>query len=170
VFLALACSGGIANPSSPAMKSFALILVLAACGSKAAPTTAATTPADHGTAAVATLPDVAFDQLDHDQRIEFMKQKVMPAMQPVFQNHDAKKYADFTCKTCHGSQAAEGHFDMPSTETPKLNFKDMGKWKKEDLEWMSKEVKPAMAKLLARPEFTPENPKGFGCQDCHTTE
>ncbi|NVB84381.1 MAG: hypothetical protein HOV81_38760 [Kofleriaceae bacterium] len=149
----------------------ASIVFLAACGSKAAPTT--TTPPTGetgGSAAVATLPDVPFEQLDQDQRVEFMKQKVMPAMKPIFQNHDATKYAEFSCKTCHGEQAAQGHFDMPNADLPKLNFGDMSKYKKEDLEWMGKEVKPAMAKLLSLPEFTPENPKGFGCLHCHTQE
>jgi hypothetical protein len=42
------------------------------------------------------------------------------------------------------------------------------KYKKEDLEWMGKEVKPAMAKLLQQSEWTPENQKGFGCNGCHT--
>jgi hypothetical protein len=101
-----------------------------------------------------------------------MKQKVVPAMKPIFQNHDPKGYAEFGCKTCHGEQAMQGHFDMPNPDLPKLNFKDqaaMAKFKKEDLEWMAKEVKPEMAKLLSLPEFTPENPKGFGCTGCHTT-
>jgi hypothetical protein len=148
----------------------ASIVFLAACGSKAAPTTTTPTGDTGGTAAVATLPDVPFEQLDHDQRIEFMKQKVMPAMQPIFQNHDAKKYAEFSCKTCHGEQAAHGHFDMPNADLPKLNFGDTSKYDKDDLEWMGNEVKPAMAKLLSLPEFTPENPKGFGCLHCHTQE
>jgi hypothetical protein len=77
------------------------------------------------------------------------------------------------CVTCHGEQAKQGHFDMPSPDLPKLLFKDkaaMAKFKKEDLEWMAKEVKPTMAKLLSQPEFTPDNPKGIGCQNCHTTE
>ena len=154
------------------MKLFLVsIFFLAACGSKAAPTTTTPSPSGEtgGTAAVATLPDVAFEQLDHDQRIEFMKQKVMPAMKPIFQNHDATKYAEFSCKTCHGEQAAQGHFDMPNPDLPKLDFNDMSKWKKEDLEWMGKEVKPTMAKLLSLPEYTPENPKGFGCTACHTS-
>lgn len=146
----------------------ASIVFLAACGSKAVPSTTTPTGETGGTAAVATLPDVPFEQLEHDQRIEFMKQKVMPAMEPIFKNHDATKYADFTCKTCHGEQAAQGHFDMPNPDLPKLDFKDMSKFKKEDLEWMGKEVKPTMAKLLSLPEYTPENPKGFGCTGCHT--
>jgi hypothetical protein len=151
------------------MKLLPILLLAAACGSKAAPAT--TTPATEDK--TVTLPEgVAFEQLDQDQRIEFMKQKVVPAMQPIFQNHDAKKFAEFGCKTCHGEQAAEGHFDMPNPALPKLNFKDpsaMAKFSKQDMEWMAKEVKPTMAKLLSQPEFTPENPTGFGCTGCHTT-
>jgi mono/diheme cytochrome c family protein len=144
-----------------------LVPALAACGSKSS---SATSPqADN---AKVVLPDVPFDQLDQDQRVEFMKQKVVPAMEPVFKNHDPKEYAEFGCQTCHGKQAAQGHFDMPTTDIPKLSFKDMSKFKPEDLEWMGKEVKPAMAKLLGRPEFDPEkpDPKAFGCQNCHTVE
>lgn len=151
------------------MKLLPILLLAAACGSKAAP--AATTPPEEKTV---VLPEgVPFDQLDQDQRIEFMKQKVVPAMQPIFQNHDPKEFAEFGCKTCHGEQAEQGHFDMPNPGLPKLNFKDqaaMAKFSKEDLEWMANEVKPTMAKLLSEPEFTPENPNGFGCTGCHTTE
>lgn len=148
-----------------------LLLVAAACGSKAAPTTTTTPPAEEKTV---VLPEgVPFDQLDQDQRIEFMKQKVVPTMQPIFQNHDPKEFAEFGCKTCHGEQAAQGHFDMPNPGLPKLDFKDqaaMAKFSKEDMEWMAKEVKPAMAKLLSEPEYTPETPNGFGCTGCHTAE
>lgn len=141
-----------------------LFVAAAACGGKSS---SSTTPAEP--AAVA-LPDKPFDELDHDQKIEFMKQKVMPAMAPVFKNHDAEEFAEFGCKTCHGPQAEQGHFDMPSTELPKLNFNDMSQWKKEDLDWMGNEVKPTMAKLLSRPEYSEENPTGFGCPACHVVE
>ena len=116
------------------------------------------------------LPDVPFDQLDHDQRIEFMKQKVVPEMKRIFQSHDASDFAGFGCVTCHGDQAKEGHFDMPNPKLPKLNFGDMSKFKKEDVEWMEKEVKPAMARILGVPEYSKDNPKGFGCPACHTLE
>jgi hypothetical protein len=97
-----------------------------------------------------------------------MKQKVVPALKPLFQNHDAKKYAEFGCKTCHGKEVDAGKYDMPNAELPKLDFNDMSKFKKEDIEWMSKDIKPTMAKLLQQPEMTKENPKGFGCLECHT--
>ena len=149
------------------MKFFALSLVVlaASCGSK--PPVAEPTPNGEGSAKM-VLPDVAFEKLDHDQRIEFMKQKVMPVMKPIFQNHDAKDFAEFGCDTCHGKQAKEGHFDMPNPDLPKLNFADMSKFKKEDLEWMGKEVEPTMGKILGLELYSESNPTGFGCLACHT--
>ena len=150
------------------MKWIAL-LVLAACGSKPPPPTTPPPPV-----ATAVLPDVPFDQLDPEQQVQFMKQKVVPAMKPMFQNHDGKKFAEFGCKTCHGKQVDDGHYDMPNAELPKLVFKEFkagtSKFAKADVEWMAKEVKPTMAKLLQLPEFTPDRPNGFACNACHPTE
>ena len=145
----------------------AVVLFAAGCGAKS-PGPAAPTQAEP-TASVA-LPDLPFDKLDHDQRIEFMKQKVIPAMKPVFQRHDPKGFADFGCQTCHGPEAKDGHFDMPNPRLPKLNFGDMSKFSKEDIEWMGKEVLPTMAQVLGEPVHSKENPKGFGCLHCHTQE
>jgi len=146
----------------------ASLVVAAACGSK---TPATTTPTGDGTgSATAVLPDVPFDKLDHDQQIQFMKEKVVPAMEPIFKNHDPKEFAEFGCKTCHGDGAEKGEFEMPNPNLPKLNFNDMSKHKKEDLEWMGGQVKPTMAKLLQEPEMTQESPTGFGCLACHTAE
>jgi cytochrome c553 len=154
-----------------AFVSFAFLL---ACGGKSSPATTTTTPAPAEPAAHAVLPDVAFDQLDQDQRAEFMKQHVITPMKAAFQQHDATKFAKFTCETCHGKGAAEGHFDMPNPELPKLVVKELmsgtSKYKKADVEWMGKEIKPAMAKILKLPEWTPETPKGFGCNGCHVME
>ncbi len=156
------------------MKTLALFasLMLAACGSKTTTTTTTATPAGGGSGDVAKapLPDVPFDSLDHDQRIQFMKEKVVPTMEPLFKNHDAKKFAEFGCVTCHGEGAKEGKFDMPNEKLPKLFGPSMSKLKKEDVEWMGKEIKPTMAKLLQQPEYSEENPKGFGCLECHTPE
>jgi hypothetical protein len=147
---------------------FASLALAAACGGKT-PATTTTGGGDTGSAAPA-LPDVAFEKLDHDQQIQFMKEVVVPTMGPLFKNHDAQKYAEFGCKTCHGEGAEKGEFDMPNPNLPKLNFADMSKHKKEDLDWMGKEIKPTMAKLLKEAEYSPENPKGFGCLQCHTAE
>jgi hypothetical protein len=109
------------------------------------------------------LPDVPFDQLDRDQRAEFMKQRVIPTMAPLFASR-----TQLTCETCHGKPVA-GHYAMPNPALPKLG-NDLSKFKPEDVKWMALEVKPTIAKLLGRPEFSPTNPTGFGCSVCHTLE
>jgi mono/diheme cytochrome c family protein len=136
-----------------------------ACASKSPPP-ASPQPAEGSAAMV--LPDVPFENLDHEQRIAFMKQRVMPVMTPVFKNHNPKDFAEFGCHTCHGEQAKAGHFDMPNPKLPQLNFKDLSKFKKEDLEWMGKQVMPAMGQVLNLPLYSEDNPTGFGCLACHT--
>ena len=131
-----------------------LLLLAAACGAK---------PPPGAGSATAVLPDVPFEELDHDQRIQFMKQVVMPAMAPLFQRHDPQEYANFGCATCHGPGADRGEFHMPSDKLPKLNFADLRTFQERDLEFMKAEVKPTMAKLLKEPEHSAEHPRGFGC-------
>jgi hypothetical protein len=166
-----ACGRARVRSIIPRMKQLAFVLVLAACGSKAAAPSSDTTPAK-GAEAPPALPDVPFAQLDHGQRIEFMKQKVMPTMKPIFQKHDAKRYADFGCATCHGEQANQGHFDMPNAGLPKIGrTKEFyARFKPEDLQWMGQDVMPTMAGLVGLPpSFTDPAPKdGFGCGNCHT--
>jgi hypothetical protein len=162
--------GGLARPRSAgrisrAMKYAALgslLLTVVACGPKSGPDEPAT----------AVLPDVPFEQLDHDQKIQFMKQVVVPTMAPLFQRHDPDKFAEFNCKTCHGDAADRGHFHMPSDKLTKLNLARMGKFDQHDIDFMTNEVKPMMAKLLEEEEHSPDNPRGFGCLHCHqqTTE
>jgi hypothetical protein len=140
-------------------------LFAAACGAN--PTsTADTTPREGNAAAV--LPDVPFEDLDHDQRVEFMKQKVVPTMKPIFQAHDPKDFADFGCQTCHGDGFKQGNFEMPNPKLPKLDFANIGKYKREDVEWMKTQVFPTMGKLLRIPLQSADNPKGFNCLNCHT--
>jgi hypothetical protein len=120
-----------------------------------------------GGGATAVLPDVPFENLDHDQRIQFMKQVVVPTMKPLFQEHKPGQYGKFGCKTCHGDDADRGEFHMPSDKLPKLNFADMSKFQERDIDWMKNVVKPTMARLLKEPEHSQDNPKGFGCLHCH---
>jgi hypothetical protein len=149
------------------MRAILLVALITACGGKSTPATSTTTTAPAETAAK-PLPDVPFDQLDQDQRAQFMKEKVVPAMKPVFQNHDPKMFAEFGCKTCHGKEAAQGHFDMPNADLPKIGKStDWSQFKKENIDWMKNEVAPTMAKVMNMPEWSPENPKGFGCLACH---
>ncbi len=153
------------------MKSLALIAVLlaAACGSKSSSSTTPTGGGD-GSAVAAPLPDVPFDSLNHDQKIQFMKEKVVPTMGPLFKEHDPQEFAEFGCVTCHGEGAKEGKFHMPNDKLPKLFGPSMDKHKKEDIEWMGKVIKPTMAKILQEPEYSEQVPDGFGCLHCHEQE
>ncbi len=137
-----------------ALGSILLAVVVVACGPPPEP-------------ARPVLPDVPFEQLDHDQKIQFMKEVVEPAMRPMFQGHDPKEFASFGCKTCHGPDADRGHYHMPSDELPKLNLADMSQFEQRDIDFMQAKVKPTMARLLKEPEHSPENPRGFGCLHCH---
>ncbi len=97
----------------------------------------------------------------------FMKAKVMPAMTKVFQDYDAKEYANFSCKTCHGKEMKP----KPAMALPELNMK-AGKMveaeKKPELaKFMHEKVVPAMAELFGKQPYDPKTNSGFGCAGCH---
>jgi hypothetical protein len=125
--------------------------------------------ADGSGSAADAEPESEFDKLSHDDKVKFMKQKVMPAMKAAFQKFDPKEFANFTCKTCHGKDPQKSKYEMPTADLPKLDFEKIkaGKEEPKMVEFMSKVVKPEMAKLLGAPEMT-ETQKGFGCLNCHT--
>lgn len=123
-----------------------------------------------GSGSAVAAADFDFDKLSKDDKVKFMKQKVMPTMKPLFQTFDSKSFAKFTCKTCHGKDPPRTKYKMPSKDLPVLDF-DAIKAGKEDpkiVEFMAKTVKPEMAKILGMPEMTETQPKGFGCLNCHT--
>jgi hypothetical protein len=112
-----------------------------------------------------------FDKLSHEEQMDFMKKQVVPTMKPLFQKFDAKHYANFGCKTCHGKDPKKSKFKMPTPELPKLDFAALqaGKQKPKVAKWMGQVVVPEMAKLLQKPEYDPKkpDPSQFGCLGCH---
>jgi hypothetical protein len=111
-----------------------------------------------GSPAVPVLPDVPFADLDRAQREEFMRERVVPRMKALFQEHDARRFHHFGCATCHGETVGNGTYAMPSGKLPPLDPKT---WKQTDADFMERLVVPAMARLLRRSE-------GFDCLACHT--
>ncbi|HEY2513074.1 MAG TPA: hypothetical protein VGI39_19535 [Polyangiaceae bacterium] len=110
--------------------------------------------------------------MDHEERLAVMKTQVMPKMKDAFQAFDAKTFADFSCKTCHGEKIKEGKFDMPNPKLPVLDAtggfkKDQQKHPKA-LQFMMQTVAPQMAEILNLPKFDPATHQGFGCANCHT--
>jgi len=97
-----------------------------------------------------------------DQQVAFMKKNVVPEMGPVFKGYDAKRYAEFGCKTCHGPK-----FKDPKEYLPKLTFKD-GKLvspadEPELAKFMFEQVTPHMAAAMGLKPFDMSTHTGFGC-------
>jgi hypothetical protein len=152
----------------------AIALFVAACGGKSTP--AAAPPAEP--AEVVVPEGMKFDDMNHEQRLSFMKNTVMPRMKELFQAFDAAEFAEFDCKTCHGSGAEDGSFEMPTPDIEVLpgseeafmeyaKESDHARW----IKFMGEQVKPEMAKLLQEPEYDPATGQGeFSCGNCHTFE
>lgn len=164
-------------PTSRSLFISTALLLSASCGGKSTP--AETPPtADTSTPAETAPPaDMAFKDMTVEQRTVFMKQTVLPAMQTLFQEFDAKKFATFNCKTCHGKSADDGTFKMPNPNLPRLpKPEDFMAYAKEPehapwVEFMAMKVKPQMAKLLKMSEFDPQTNTGdFSCGACHLAE
>jgi hypothetical protein len=117
-----------------------------------------------------------WENMSFDQRKKLMKSAVLPKLKKAFQSFDAKKYQRFTCATCHGDGATDGKFKMPNVKLPKLPpptdraaFAALQQKKPEVVKFMGTVVTPQVAQLLGLPEWSPQNPKGFGCYACHTS-
>lgn len=100
-----------------------------------------------------------------------MKTVVTPKMTTVFQDFDAKRYANVNCKTCHGEGAMQGKFQMPNPALPKLSlaggFKKHMDAKPEVTKFMMQKVVPEMAAALGMKPYDPSTHEGFGCAGCH---
>ncbi len=136
--------------------------------------------AERASAKSAGPSEVAWKDMNYDQRREFMKKTVMPKMKPIFKDFDRKMFAEFTCETCHGKGASDRKYKMPSPDihplpsTPEAfqaKLKTEPTWPKWT-KFMGEKVEPAMAGLLSMPVFDPKNPSkdAFSCAACHKLE
>ena len=139
-------------------------------GSGSAGSGSAATGSDAGSAAEAPPPDDFLKKTKED-KMKIMKEKVMPAMAKAFKGHDAKKFAKFNCKSCHGKTADDKTWKMPNPDLPPLDFEALqaGKQEPKMAKFMAEVVSPDMAKILELRHFDPKEPEkgGFGCLACH---
>ncbi len=125
--------------------------------------------APEGESATVEVPDSWTPEMTKDQKVAFMKQRVVPPMSAVFQEHDAEGFADFGCETCHGSE-----YKAPKDVLAVLTMKD-GKLtsfeeEPEISQFMASKVVPAMARAFGMEPYNPETHQGFGCGGCHAIE
>lgn len=119
-------------------------------------------------------PPAKWSDMNMEQKKAHMMKVVMPTMGKVFKDFDEKKYGEFSCVTCHGPEAKDGKFEMPSPALPKLpakgDFKALSKKHPKVMEFMSKQVVPEMAKTIDMEPYNPETQTGFGCYGCHQSK
>ncbi|HSC86743.1 MAG TPA: hypothetical protein VLC09_05710 [Polyangiaceae bacterium] len=175
--------------------ALALLAAVAACGGAQPPSTvespesaqpptegspapAEQVPGDEKKSEEPTAPAEAkrpkFDELKPGEKMAFMKNEVLPKMKKVFQDSGDDEFTDISCKTCHGSRASKGDFEMPNAELPVLDFADgLADEKKAHpkmTQYMIDVITPEMAKLLGEEHYDPATGKGFGCTGCHTAK
>jgi hypothetical protein len=136
--------------------------------------TTASAPAPAAAPVAANAPkELAWAEMNKDQRMEYMKSVVAPRMKQVFVTFSPDRFGKMNCVTCHGDSATAGTFKMPNPKLPKLpnspdGFKKLAAERPAVMEFMKNEVKPKMAALLGKPEYNPGTRSGFGCMECHT--
>jgi type IV secretory pathway VirB10-like protein len=196
VFVAIATLAGAAALSCASQQSAATPASTehTASAAQSQESTAAAAPAEQSAApqapagqpppagepvAIVGPPQVAWKDMNKEQRGKYMFVVVLPRMREVFRSYNGEKYAAIGCPTCHGKEARARKFEMPNPEIMQLpaTQEDWGKVMQEKpdmLKFMNQQVKPEMARLLGVPEYNPQSsqpqPDALGCSTCHTSK
>jgi hypothetical protein len=99
-------------------------------------------------------PEVPWKQKTLEERRAYMAAYVVPHMRRLFQEFDAKSYANFGCPTCHGGDMELVDYHMPNglfglpADDPITEAKDLDE---DTANFMVTKVVPAMAELLHEP-------------------
>jgi cytochrome c553 len=164
------------------MNRLLIVIVSIVCFSCAhqKPTSAEAPPAApaEDNSPVVTPAEVPWKEMTKEQKGRYMKKVVLPKATELLQAFDPKEFAEVKCATCHGKNAKENEFKMPSKDLPKLpaSHKEfMATTMKEHPEivkFMGEKFTPTVANLLGLKPFDPKNPdpNAFSCGRCHQFE
>ena len=174
-----------AQSASVSAVGLAVLLMLgvgtAACGASSEPPAAAPTgtgpvDADAGVAApvaasgvAGALPKTWSDSMTKEQQVAFMSKNVVGSLGKTFKEHDGARYADFSCKTCHGPNRQDPHAFLPHLKLDGENITAF-KTDPEIAKFMHEKVVPAMATAMGMPEYDMKTHQGFGCGGCHALD
>ena len=129
------------------------------------------TPSEAPAVAATAVKRKNFHDMDHGERIAYMKDTVVPEMKALWVEAGLN-VEHFGCKTCHGAGAENGSFKMPSDELPKLDatdgFADEKKEHPAVMQFMMEKVVLRMAAFVDEEPYDPATHQGFGCFECHT--
>lgn len=156
---------------------FATILplsALAACGGAASSTGASSQQTSAHEASSSTAgPPKPWAQMTLDERRAYMSRTVLPLMQELFAQHDPERYANVSCTTCHGPDAAERNYELPNPSLlPLYPTGTQGQYQTVQqhepmARFMFQRVTPTMSQLLGEPLYDDTTREGFGCYECH---
>jgi mono/diheme cytochrome c family protein len=155
------------------IKFIFLGLALVSCGGNA-PEPAAPSATNNASPANEATPaqDVPIkwsETLSTTQKIQFMKQSVLPKMSQVFQASDRERYSGFSCKTCHGPNNKDPKEFLPNLTMKEGNLTAFTE-KPTVAKFMHEKVVPEMAALFEQKPYDPSTHQGFGCAGCHKIE
>lgn len=108
-----------------------------------------------------------------DERKAYMRDVVVPRMEPLFLAYDAERYAGFGCRTCHGAAARERNYAMPNPDLFTLHpsgtpeQKRVVEEREEAARFMFNAVTPTMRSLLGAAPYDAATGTGFVCFNCH---
>lgn len=114
--------------------------------------------------------DGAWATWTREQKVAYMKEAVVPSEAPLFREYSSTRFAELTCRSCHGASADDGTYTMPNPALPKLakgHIFELEKTKPRVFRFMYDVVTPRTAALLDVPEWSHKTMSGFGCFGCH---
>lgn len=112
-------------------------------------------------------------EMSHADREAWMMAEVQPRMGALFREYDADAYASTGCASCHGADAAQHGFHMPSNALPALpatgtpEQRQMVRQYPQMVRFMFQRVLPTMQALVGAPPYDEATGEGFSCYSCH---
>lgn len=166
VLLAGACGGGAAEEGPDDTGEEA-----ATTGGETEAETAEATEQEQLMAAVQEMiiaPEQPWSEMSHEDKGTDMVMRFEPVFRVMFQGHDAEEFGHFGCPTCHGEDADEVDYEMPSARLPPVPmpgtpaYQEMTEHEPHEVRFMEEEVTPAMQTMLGVGAT-------FTCHGCHPT-
>lgn len=131
---------------------------------------------EHGTASARELigvhpPPEPWADMTREEQEYYMVATVLPIAAEDFRTYDASRYGSVTCNTCHGDDASERGYAMPSNYLPRLPAPGSPAWNTmaegPAFHFMAEVVTPTVVTQLGFEPYNPATGTGFGCFGCH---